>query len=278
MSPLIDYPDSDDEPDSNNTLPPLPSTFHTLYATSVRTSTSDDPSLHSGRVRQIPHIDGIWPSHLQLEWLPSPLHQISLTNLISHIQILDSGTKLNSLLVSPLGAPAPLHISLSKTLPILSHQRETFLNVLREKVQRVGSRIEVELDGGLHWASNEDKTRCFLIIKPGNTWNKGKGGLFNLLSACNDAVKEAEINAAGLYDDVPAGNGFHFSIAWCLGSGVGQDSTPIPVDILQKAWESEAGRVVAGIVVSFDRIMARIGNTVHAIELPPKPSSTSVTR
>jgi hypothetical protein len=81
--PLVQYSDSESDSESRSSLrpakkprhninpgpslPPLPASFHNLYASSTRVSVQDNPSLHGGRKRVIPHVEGNWPTHLYLE-------------------------------------------------------------------------------------------------------------------------------------------------------------------------------------------------------------------
>ena len=48
-------------------LPPIPNELLDLYTSNSRVSVRDDPSLHNGRKRAIPHVEGNWPTHVYLE-------------------------------------------------------------------------------------------------------------------------------------------------------------------------------------------------------------------
>jgi len=223
---LVDYPSSDEE-DNNETpklesstensslkrkheqssgLPPLPSKFHNLYASTTRVSTRDDPSLHEGRKRVIPHIEGNWPTHIYIEWYPSTTEDVSLSKLISALQketSLDAATRVHSFVTSDVGVPLPLHVSLSRSLGFLAPEKDEFVDSLGRVLKVSGVRPFDITFTGVKWVSNFEKTRWFLVLsipKPESD------GLNKLLHVCNSVVKQ--YGQPPLYPKPPTGPAF----------------------------------------------------------------------
>ncbi|CAG8023636.1 unnamed protein product [Penicillium nalgiovense] len=294
--PLVHYSDSESDSESTSSLrpskkprhstgsgsslPPLPASFHNLYASSTRVSVQDNPSLHGGRKRVIPHVEGNWPTHLYLEWYPGKDELSLLADVISQSGNVpdEKAPVVHSLLHSDLGAQLPLHISLSRPVVLRTEQRASFTEALQKAIHDSHvSSFYVQPDS-LYWSSNYEKTRWFLVLgvqRPSND------GLNRLLKLSNDTL--ARFGQPPLYTTPPThgqqtsvslrdrssrlsgedfSKCFHISLAWCL-------SEPSP-----KERDRVVGIDLRGlkeIQVGFNSVKAKIGNIVGSIPLEKSP-------
>ncbi|KAF7554552.1 hypothetical protein G7Z17_g2819 [Cylindrodendrum hubeiense] len=252
-------------------MPPLPSEFHDLYASTVRQSVVDDPSLHHGRRRQIPHVVGNWPTHLYVEWHPTTPQHAVLVDLVSDIEVeLRGEVELQNFLTSDLGSPLPLHISLSRPLSLQTADKDIFLEKITHTIHASGiAPFNVRPDD-LKWFKSPDSNRTFLVLRVASnptteedaTAKDPNPELMGLLTRCNAAV--TTFDQPALYQrnqQEPAGNAFHVSIAWTFDQP-NDEASRRTVQLFKQprfgiqSWEIE----VPGV-------KAKIGNVVNHIAL-----------
>ncbi|PTB68739.1 hypothetical protein BBK36DRAFT_1191752 [Trichoderma citrinoviride] len=253
-------------------LPPLPSAFHDLYASTVRQSVVDDPALHHGRKRLTPHVVGNWPSHVYIEWHPLAGQHDKLVQLVCKVNdAIGSQVKLHSFLTSDLGAPLPLHISLSRPLSLSTSNKDRFLDQISSALQSSGvSQFSVS-PGRLLWYNSPDSNRTFLILQvASSSTSKSAGTLSNpelmrLLSACNDLAQRFDQpilyqNKRG--DKDAADEAFHISIGWALDLPVDEEANEA-----LEAFEDEEFQSVKAWKISVPGVKVKIGNVVSHVPL-----------
>ncbi|KAE8140979.1 U6 snRNA phosphodiesterase Usb1 [Aspergillus pseudotamarii] len=295
---LVQYSDSESEEDASqseisprpakrlrqestatpvSSLPPLPNAFHDLYASSTRISVKDDPSLHGGRKRAIPHVEGNWPTHIYLEWYPSKGELFILSSVIAQVEgrLRKNKVELNSLLRSDLGAQLPLHISLSRPVVLRTEQRQSFLETFKSAIQDSNIRAFNTTTEGLHCVSNYEKTRWFYVLRVKKPENDALNCLLKLsnrslalfsqppLYGASPHVLKADAGAStpmqwqrGGFEDYS--HCFHISLAWSL-----TEPSPDERDQIAKIELRE----LSDLRVYFDRVKAKIGNHITSIPL-----------
>jgi hypothetical protein len=190
---------------------------------------------------------------------------------------------------SELGAPLPLHISLSRTLQIKTPDREDFIDTLSSSLKKATVRPFNIQFGSLKWVSNFQRNRWFLVL---GITKPAQDELNKLLRACNNAVEQC--GHPGLYiggrgdgpmedneplehttkrrrstqhaDDKDNASGavdrtenFHISIAWNL-----EEPDPAWVALLKHI---DVNKHIHALEAPFDAVKAKVGNVVHSIDL-----------
>ncbi|RMZ90464.1 hypothetical protein DV736_g2314, partial [Chaetothyriales sp. CBS 134916] len=276
-------------------LPPLPASFHALYATNVRGAVSDDPSLHGGRARQVAHVEGNWPTHIFLEWIPAvdelwQLEHVLLRACRGH-EAESRNSAVHSLLRSELNVPQPLHISLSAPLTLKTEQKDAVAAAVDAGVSKSGAQAFAVSPTRLCWVSNSERSRSFLVLKLTRPENDdlnrllkacnasvGSFGLKTLYYCCSSSSQRAPSTTAPEFDAVSdnTSDGFHISIAWTLG-----DVGNLPVPGITRGCNTNSCHVrdddgdeddITSMQIGFDTVKLKIGNVVKNILLRPSLS------
>jgi hypothetical protein len=192
-------------------------------------------------------------------------------------------------LQSELGAPLPLHVSLSRTLQIKTDHREKFLETLDSSLRRAAVHAFDFEFRNLKWVSNFERNRWFLVLgieKP------AQNELNRILIACNKAAKTSGYPA--LYsggqgdgpmesntptdrlkksqdaqDEIDCTDYFHISLAWNL-----TEPDPEWVSLVQNI---DVRKHIQSPEASFDVVKARVGNVVHNFGLGANRSGSATT-
>ncbi|KAL6904849.1 hypothetical protein GGI43DRAFT_292126 [Trichoderma evansii] len=263
---------------SESSLPPLPAAFHDLYASTVRHSVVDDPALHQGRKRLIPHIVGNWPSHLYVEWHPLAKQQEKLVQLISRVnEDIGSQIKLHSFMASDLGAPLPLHISLSRPISLTTSNKEQFLEQISSAIHTSSVHQFAVSPKRLIWFKSPDSNRTFLVLQVASSLALESATalsnpeLMRLLKTCNDTVES--FSQPVLYQGPgkdSADEAFHISIGWALNLQVDEASNKA-----LEAFDDAEFRSLKSWKIPVPGVKVKIGNVVSHLSLSTGINSAS---
>ncbi|KAK1755275.1 hypothetical protein QBC47DRAFT_213081 [Echria macrotheca] len=257
-------------------LPPLPSSFHDLYASTVRTAPTDDPALHQGRTRQTPHIAGNWPTHIYIEWHPSSSTHQTLTSFVSALQSRLSQkniTTLHSFLTSDLNVPLPLHISLSRPIVLTTPTKDSFLTHLRNSISSLQRIKPFSLVvSGVEWHRTAESGRSFLVLRVSSASSSSSHEneeLRTLLDRCNDVV--AEYSQPRLYQWADGDKGrvaraFHVSVAWAF-EEVTDEVRRATEEVVVKDGFGDEGGIMGTTRILVEGVKVKIGNVVTNIPL-----------
>ncbi|KAG2365151.1 hypothetical protein BDR07DRAFT_1278095, partial [Suillus spraguei] len=176
----------------------------------------DDPTLHQGRVRTTPHVEGQYAAYVYIPLIVHP--GTALYSLIDEVLVVtkemvpaahaigEIGTCQNGggLVVNSSHRVRELHLSLTRPIFLRAHQREEFKQAIKLIASR-RARFQASF-ATFSELTNDERTRTFLSLEVG----AGHNELRDLLSVLSPTLRS--LRQRDFYTQPR----FHVSIAWAL--------------------------------------------------------------
>lgn len=200
----------------------------------------------------------------------------------------DEHCQVHSLLQNDLGVHMPLHVSLSRPITLNTQQKDGFLLKITEAVRASRVRSFSSRTTGIRWHSNEDGSRCFLVLCLARP---EKDELNRLLKICNEIVAtfdqptlyttarvepdDQKVNTSNAdttdADVADSHERFHVSLAWSLRHSEDTESTER--EAIDETTDPRDR--LASLHISFAELKVRIGQNVTSIGLLARRSPTT---
>ncbi|PBK67775.1 hypothetical protein ARMSODRAFT_988898 [Armillaria solidipes] len=204
---LVEYSSSEDE--DNEEKPVKRKKLPTLSASLVVAAPIDNPSLHQGRKRNTPHVDGQWAAHVYIS-LGLNRKSAMFSLLSEAIQSAkDEIPTLNDFWSKDGSVGPELHVSLSRPIYLRAYQREDLKRAVKS-LALTHPRFTLTFSTFAELV-NDERTRTFLTIEVGAGHHQ-LSQLSNALAPTLQAFRQKDYYAEPR---------FHASIAWAL-----RDETP----------------------------------------------------
>lgn len=197
--------------------------------------------------------------------IPDEEQHAALTELLDAVrEKLGEDVELHQFLTSPLGAPLPLHISLSRPLSLSTAEKGTFLGQVTRRIHHDSLSPFTVQPASLSWFRSPDSNRTFLVLSvAGDDKEEPNRELMSLLKACNGVA--GKMGKPLLYhrdDEAAKGNEFHLSIGWTF-----DEPDEEAKKKTAKLLDDKLGMEIRGWDVVTASVKVKIGNVVSSVAL-----------
>lgn len=172
-------------------------------------------------------------------------------------------------MTSDLGAPLPLHISLSRPISLSTANKDRFLDQITAALQTSGVHQFSVHPKRLTWYNSPDSNRTFLILQVASSSvldgaaSASNPELMRLLNVCNDMVQSYDQPILYQSQKGDAADGaFHISIGWALNLQVDEESNKA-----LEAFEEDEFRSMTSWKIPMPGVKVKIGNIVSHVPL-----------